>query len=113
MAWLSSDGVGQAFKEVLSNPQEILHPGGIQEPLGAHGMKSAQGNPGWEDPEVHRQRHCDPIYPPDSNRTLFMLNYTSIIIFVNASEVLPLTALNSRSEILKISLIASVLRLFN
>ena len=82
MAWLSSDGIGQAFKEVPSNPQEILHPGGIQVPLGAHGMKSAQGNPRREDPEVHQQRHCDQ-HPPDSNCTLFILNYTDIIIFVN------------------------------
>lgn len=83
MAWLSSDGVGQAFKEVTSNPQELLHPGGIQVPLGAHGMKSARGNPRREDPEVRGQRHGDPTHPPDSNRTPFKLNYTFIIIFVN------------------------------
>lgn len=83
MAWLSSDGVGQAFKEVTPNPQEFLHPGGIQGPLGAHGMKSAQGNPRREDPEVHHQHHCDPTHPPGSNRTAFILNYTFIVIFVN------------------------------
>jgi len=83
VAWLSSDGVGQAFKEVTSNPQEILHPGGIQEPLGAHGMKSAQGNPRREDPEGYQQWHCDPTHPPDLSRTLFILNYTYIVIFVN------------------------------
>ena len=84
MAWLSSDGVGQAFKEVNSNPQEILHPGGIQEPLGAHGMKSAQGNPGREYPEGYQQWHCDPpIQPQNPHWTLFIINYTSLIIFVN------------------------------
>ena len=61
-----------------SNPQEILHPGGIQVPLGAHGMKSAQGNPGREDPKVHQQRDCDQTHPPDFNRTPFILTYTSI-----------------------------------
>ena len=83
MAWLSSDGVGQAFKEVTSNPQEFLHPGGIRVPLGAHGMKSAQGNPRREDPEVHGQRLGDRTHPPDLNHALFLLNYAFIIIFVN------------------------------
>ena len=74
---------------MTSNPQEILHPGGIQVPLGAHGMKSAQGNPGREEPKVHQQQHCDPIHLSDINRTPFILNYNSIVIFVNIFYNLP------------------------